>query len=95
MCFGCYRIICVVIFVCCFYSKIERKSIYECVRCLKVFMNNKVSRYFLFIILCYLNFNVILFNYKDFFIKNLGGFLVVWFFFTSFYFILNIFFYIM
>lgn len=62
MCFGCYRIICVVIFVCCFYSKIERKSIYECVRCLKVFMNNKVSRYFLFIILRYLNFNVILFE---------------------------------
>lgn len=95
MCFGCYRIICAAIPACCFYSKTERKSTYECVRCLKAFMNNKVSRYSLSTISCYSKSNVILLNHKDFLTKNLGGFLVVCFFFTSFYFILNISFYIM
>lgn len=43
MCCGCYRIMFATIPACCFYSKTERKSTYECVRCLKAFMNNKVS----------------------------------------------------
>lgn len=60
MCFGCYRIICAAIPACCFYSKTERKSTYECVRCLKAFMNNKVSHNSLSTISCYSNSNVLL-----------------------------------
>lgn len=52
------------------YSKTERRSTYECVRCLKAFMNNKVSSllvrlelFFLSVPLChnaYLSFEVVL-----------------------------------
>lgn len=84
MCFGCYRIICAAIPACCFYSKTERKSTYECVRCLKAFMNNKVSHNSLSTISRYSNSNVILPESLRFSHKKSGGFLVVCCFFYEF-----------
>lgn len=87
MCFGCYRIICAAIPACCFYSKTERKSTYECVRCLKAFMNNKVSHNSLSTISRYSNSNVILPESLRFSHKKAGGvsFFFFWFFGRGFY----------
>lgn len=84
MCFGCYRIICAAIPACCFYSKTERKSTYECVRCLKAFMNNKVSHNSLSTISRYSNSNVILPESFKIFSQKIWGVFGCFFFFYEF-----------